>query len=302
MSRRRLIEMETFLRVADTGSFSAAARLTGGSQSQVSQIVKALEDRLGVRLVNRTTRRLSLTEAGATFYRDGRSALAAIERAEEDARGTQAAIRGKLRINTSAMLGAGLVVPAAIAFQANHPELKIETLAEERRIDPIEEAIDLIVRIGSRSDLTLVGRRAGAAEAILVASPAYLARCGTPSVPDDLRDHEFIGLAERGLLDVPLTDPSGKTEVLSVEGRLAVSSGVLVQTAARAGVGIGFTLRFLVAEDIADRRLIHVLPTYRSVLADIHLYHPFGRTPPRKVSTFIAFAVDYWRRTELLDA
>lgn len=302
MSRQRLVEMETFLRVADTGSFSAAARLTGGSQSQVSKIVKALEERLGVRLVNRTTRRLSLTEAGSAFCRDCRAALAAIDQAEEDARGTQAAIRGKLRINTSGMLGAGLVVPAAVAFQVDHPELRIETLAEERRIDPVEEAIDLIVRVGSRTDLTLVGRRAGAAEAVLVASPDYLRRRGTPSTPAELRGHDFIGVAERGLLDVPLTDGTGRTETLSVEGRLAVSSGVLVQTAALAGAGIGFCLRFLVARDVEDGRLIRLLPDHRSILADIHLYHPFARTPPRKVSAFTAFAIDYWRRNRLLEA
>lgn len=300
MMKNRLAEMEAFVRVADTGSFSAAARQTGSSQSQISKIVKALETRLGVRLVNRTTRRLALTDAGDDFYRRSRLALAAIAEAEDEVRGAHATLRGTLRINTSGMLGAGLVVPAVIAFRAVHPELRVEAIADERRIDPVEEGVDLIVRIGTRSDLTLVGRLAGNAEPVLVASPDYLRRRGTPRKPADLAGHDFIDLTGPGTLELPLTDRRGRTETLTLIGNTAVSSGILVHTAARAGAGIGLVLGFLVADDLASGRLVRLFPRHRSPGAGIWLYHPFGRTPPRKVSLFMAFAIDFWRRLGLL--
>src|SRR5687768_11448693 len=152
MSRDRLQAMETFARVVEGGSFSAAARAARVSQSQVSKLVAALEARVGTRLLNRTTRFVTPTEAGVAFYERCRAALVAIDEAEAEARAGQIAIRGTLRINTSAIAAASLVLPAAMAFRDANPGVRVDIVVDDRLIDPVQEGVDLLLRAGQLSD------------------------------------------------------------------------------------------------------------------------------------------------------
>jgi DNA-binding transcriptional LysR family regulator len=293
----RLAAMETFVRVVDGGSFSAAAKSTGVSQPHVSKIVAGLEKRLGARLLNRTTRHVTATEAGLAFYERCKTALTAIDDAETEARVGQGAISGLLRINTSAMAGSALVLPALLAFRELHPGVRIEIAVDDRRIDPVQEGVDLIVRAGQLTDSTLVARRAGFAPLVLAASPGYLAGKPAPQTVKDLEDHNVLLIGRnRGPYDLRTPDRFGTIHTATIEGPVAVGNALLARDAGLAGAGIVFLPRFLADEPFAAGRLVHVLPDFTMPRLEINLLHPFGRAPPRKVGAFIDLAIALWRR------
>lgn len=300
MSRDRIAEMQTFLRVVDLGSFSAAARETGLSQSYVSKIVAGLERRLGARLLNRTTRHVTPTEAGLIFYDRSKAALGAIDDAEAEARSGQVDLRGTLRISTSAMASAALVLPAILAFREAHPGVQIEAVVEDRRIDPVEERIDLIVRSGALTDSSLVARRAGYAELVIVASPAYLS--GPRSIPataGDLAAHDIV-IAGRGTgnVDTRLRRRWENDHVAVVGPGLRVSTAILAREIALAGAAITFIPRFLAEQDLVARSLIEIiLPDLNVPGLEINLVHAYGTAPPLRVRTFMDLAVKLWRES-----
>ncbi|MCW5696399.1 MAG: LysR family transcriptional regulator [Bauldia sp.] len=293
----RLAAMETFVRVVDGGSFSAAAKSTGVSQPHVSKIVAGLEKRLGARLLNRTTRHITATEAGLAFYERCKAALTAIDDAETEARIGQGAIRGLLRINTSAMAGSALVLPAILAFRESHPGVRIEVAVDDRRIDPVQEGVDLIVRSGQLTDSTLVARRAGFAPLVLVAAPAYLVGRPAPATVKDLEDHAVVLIGRnRGPFDLRSPDRSGAIHTARIDGPVAVGNALLARDACLAGAGIAFLPRFFGDDLIAAGRLVEILPDFTMPRLEINLVHPFGRAPPRKVGAFIDLAIALWRR------
>ena len=194
----RLTAMELFVRVTESGSFSAAARDSATSQSRVSKIIAGLEARLKAPLLVRTTRHMSLTETGERYYRQCKAVLAAIEDAESAVASGQQAITGRLRVNTSAMLALPLVLPALLAFRAKNPGLEVDLVMDDRRIDPVAEAVDLIVRVGALDDSRLVVRRVGRSTFGFYAAPAYLAQTAEPIARlADLARHAVIALPER---------------------------------------------------------------------------------------------------------
>lgn len=300
MSTDRLAAMETFVRVVEAKSFSAAARMTGASQPTVSKTVAELEQRLGTRLLNRTTRHLSLTEAGAIFYDRCRSVIAEIEDAEREARLGQASLRGTLRVNTSAVLAMALVQPALLTFRTEHPGVSIDLIMDDQRIDPVEEAVDLIVRFGVLEDSSLVARRAGSVSFGYFAAPSYLERSGHPlNRLEDLNHHEVITLRRRRTgsptpAKMSRQDRQARAQV-PIIGSLAVTSAVLAREAVLAGAGIALLPWFLVAGDLTTGRLVHVLPGVPATRAEVTFLHPFGATPPQRVAAFIEFAVRCWR-------
>lgn len=188
----RIREMETFLRVVEAGSFSAAGRDLDIGQPAVSKIVAGLERRLGVRLLARSTRRLTPTEAGLAFYERARRAIAEADEAETAARGAAMRLEGRLRVSAPVTFGRLHVVPRLGAFLDAHPRLKLELVMDDRVIDLLAENIDAALRLGDLPDSGLTTRKLARADRLVVATPSYLARWGFPSAPEDLPDHQAI--------------------------------------------------------------------------------------------------------------
>jgi DNA-binding transcriptional LysR family regulator len=279
----RLAAFETFVRVVEAQSFTAAAKTLGSSQSRVSKAIAALEARLGARLIARTTRHLTLTPAGSELYLKARAILAAVEEAEAAVRADE--IRGRLKVNTSAMLALPLVQPALLAFKELHPGLSIELVMDDKRIDPVEEGVDLIVRVGALDDSRLVARRAGAAGLGFYAAPGYLARAGTPLTRADLAEHTVIGLPER----------RGARGPAEFSRDIVVSNALLAHAAAVGGAGIAVLTQFLAEPDVAAGRLVPLLADMALPEVDISFLHPFGREAPAKIRAFMDFAVARWK-------
>lgn len=285
----RLLAMETFVRVVDAQSFTAAARALGSSQSRVSKAIAALEARLGARLIVRTTRHITLTPAGSEFYLKARAILAAVEEAEAETQAGHSEIRGRLKVNTSAMLALPLVQPALLAFRDAHPALRIELVMDDRRIDPVEEGVDLIVRVGALDDSRLVARRAGSVRFGFYATPAYLARAGEPLSLDELAAHSVIGIPERRG-----TRPAGATRV-AFSRDITVSNMLLAHGAALEGAGIAALPRFLAEPSVIAGQLVPVLRDMPLPEVDISFLHPFGQEAPAKIRAFMDFAIARWR-------
>lgn len=283
----RLAAFETFVRVVEAQSFTAAARTLGSSQSRVSKAIAALESRLGARLIARTTRHLTLTPAGSELYLKARAILAAVEEAEAAVRADE--ISGRLKINTSAMLALPLVQPALLAFKAAHPALRIELVMDDRRIDPVEEGVDLIVRVGALDDSRLVARRAGSVSFGFYATPAYLARAGEPLSLDELAEHSVIGIPERR--------GARSADVMRVafSRDITVSNMLLAHGAALEGAGIAALPRFLAEPSVIAGHLVPILRDITLPEVDISFLHPFGQEAPAKIRAFMDFAIARWR-------
>jgi DNA-binding transcriptional LysR family regulator len=289
----RLAALETFVRVVEAKSFTAAARTLGSSQSRVSKAIAALEARLGARLIARTTRHLTLTPAGSDLYLKARAILVAVEEAEAAVRADE--IGGRLKVNTSAMLALPLVQPALLAFKAAHPALRIELVMDDRRIDPVEEGVDLIVRVGELDDSRLVARRAGAVRYGFYATPRYLAATGQPDTLEALATHSIIGIPERR------GTRAGDITRIAFSRDITVSNMLLAHGAALEGAGIAALPRFLAEPSVIAGDLVVVLPGIPLPEVDISFLHPFGQEAPAKIRAFMDFAIARWKgRGELV--
>lgn len=283
----RLAAFETFVRVVEAQSFTAAARTLGSSQSRVSKAIALLEARLGARLIARTTRHLALTPAGTELYLKARAILAAVEEAEAAVRADE--ISGRLKVNTSAMLALPLVQPALLAFKSAHPALRIELVMDDRRIDPVEEGVDLIVRVGALDDSRLVARRAGSVSFGFYATPGYLQQAGEPKTLEALAGHSVIGIPERRG-----ARPADVTRV-ALQRDITVSNMLLAHGAALEGAGIAALPRFLAEPSVAGGALVAVLPNVQLPEVDVSFLHPFGQEAPAKIRAFMEFAIARWR-------
>jgi DNA-binding transcriptional LysR family regulator len=290
----RLARIEMFIRVVEEGSFSAAARSLKTTQPTVSKAVAELEQQLKTRLVHRTTRTLSPTEAGAAYYKRVKRLVDLLYEADNDAAPGQDVVRGRLRVNTSALLAGKLVMPAIAAFKLAHPSVAIEVEMDDRRIDLVEHATDVAVRVGSLSDSTLRVRRAGTASSGLFVSPAYLARTGLKlAEASDLARVHFVRYAAQNTL------ARGKSEG---QVSLTVSNGLLAREACLAGVGVAAVPDFLVADDVASGLLLRIEPDSPLPHFEVSLLHPFPHDAPRSVTSFIEFAIAMWRERGFLQA
>ena len=286
----RLHEMEVFIAVADAGSFAKAGARLRISPPAVTRAVSSLEDRLGARLFNRTTRSLSLTESGARFLESSRGLLIAIDNAEKAAVGEKATPQGRLTVTASVTFGRSTLAPVLRAFLAGHPRVSASVLLTDRIVNLVEEGIDIGVRIGSLADSSLVARRVGEVRRILVASPAYLQHRGTPRSPAELKLHAMIAFT--GLM--PNREwrhvESGQTTRVAFEPRLEINDAAAALTAAEAGDGITIALSYMVAEQIRDGRLVPVLGAFTPSAAPVHLVYPQGRMIAPKLRSFVDFA------------
>ncbi|HLW26394.1 MAG TPA: LysR family transcriptional regulator [Kiloniellales bacterium] len=288
----QLTGIEVFLRVAARGSFSAAAAELGMSRAMVSKHVQALETRLGGRLLNRTTRRLSLTEAGRVFFEQAGTLVEALREAEETIGALQSAPRGELRVNAPVSFGARHLGGAVSDFMARYPEITVHVTLEDRQVDIVKEGYDLAIRIGRLTDSSLIARRLAPSRMLLLASPAYLERHGTPELVSDLSRHECLSYSYFTHGDEWHFDGPEGPACVRINGRLVANNGELLNEACLAGRGICLMPSFIAAPDVRAGRLVQILPAYRPVGAAVHALYPHARHLAPKVRVFIDHLVE----------
>jgi DNA-binding transcriptional LysR family regulator len=286
----RLHTMEVFAAVAEAGSLAGAAKRLRVSPPAVTRAIASLEDHLGVRLFNRTTRNLSLTEAGTRFLDSTRRLLSELEEAEKTAAGTMAAPSGHLTLTASVTFGRTHVAALMLDFLHAYPRVTASLLLLDRVVNLVEEGIDVAVRTAHLPDSTLIARRVGEVRQVLVASPAYLAERGAPAKPDDLKGHDVIAFT--GLLpgrEWPLVD-DGRDASIVLAPRLEVNDAAAAIAGAERGDGITMALSYMVAGAIAEGRLIPVLDRFTPPAVPVQLVYPRARTIAAKVRAFLDFA------------
>ncbi len=262
-----IADLRTFVRVVERGGFAAASTDLGITPSAVSKLVTRLEDRLGVRLLHRTTRRLSLTPEGETYHLRARDILAAIEDADAEVSRTGQRPRGRLRVNCVPAFALNQLAPLVSEFLTAYPEIELELALTDRVVDLLAENADLAIRVGRVDDPSLVARKIGEIARGLFASPAYLARRGTPRKPQHLCDHECVVLKTLpSQLRWPFRE-SGQDSFVDIKSRIVVDSGEAALRLAIAGCGITRLADLMVSEAIRDGRL-------KSVLAESHVVEP----------------------------
>ena len=287
--------MTTFARVAETKSFSGAAAARGMTQSTVSKHIAALEDHLGVRLVQRSNRTLSLTEEGSEYYRSCLSILDQLEAAEARV-GTSGSPRGELRVTLPTVLGSQEVVPHLGEFLEENPRLTLSLTMTDRWVDFVGEGIDAGLRVGTPPDNSLVARRIGAARRVAVASPGYLARSPKLSHPKDLRAHSCISPFRLW----SFRTSSGETPI-PVEGRLLVDSPSAAREAVLAGQGVSVAPIWLYARDIARGDVEVILEAYEAQPIEINVVYPSRSFVPTRVERFVDFLTERLRSTPWIE-
>jgi DNA-binding transcriptional LysR family regulator len=287
----RIMSMQAFVQVVDSGSFSGAARRLGVSPALVTGHVQSLEKRLGVQLLNRTTRKLNLTEIGRTFYDRSSRILAEVDEAESQATAQQSTPRGTLRLNTSVSL-ARLVTPLIADYVTLYPDVSFELVMTDRLVDMVEEGFDLALRSGPLPDSSLMRRRLGVGRKALVAAPAYLARHGRPTRPEELADHNCLIYLHSPLEGHwQFTGADGEHDI-EVSGNLRSNSIEGLRAATLAGLGICLLPTVNLSDDLRHGQLVRLLPDYRTTEVDVQAVYPPGRHTSIKVRTFIDFLVE----------
>ncbi|TSD84808.1 LysR family transcriptional regulator [Mycobacterium sp. KBS0706] len=292
----RLTTLDLFVRIVDAGSFAAGAEQLGLSRALASRAILDLETRLGTRLLNRTTRRLSLTEAGAAFYRRAQRITADVVEAEEEAAALHARPRGLLRVNAPMSFGVLHVAPAMAGYLERYPEVSVDLTLNDRVVDLLEDGTDLAIRIGRLADSSLIARRLAPCRILLCAAPSYLAAHGTPAHPSELIRHRCIAYAyggDRG--EWVLTGPEGEVRI-RIGARLQINNGDAIQAAIREGYGIARQPDFIAAPDLAAGRMVQILPEWRLPELGIHAVYPPARTLSAKVRSFVDFLAERFAR------
>jgi len=276
-----------FVRVVETGSFSAAARDRTLGQPAVSKTIAGLEDRLGVRLLVRSTRQLSPTEAGMAFYERALRAIAEANEAEAAAQGAGAGLEGRLRICSPVTFSRLHLVPKLGTFLDAHPKLRLELMMDDRVIDLVAENIDAGLRMGTLTDSALKARKLAQADRLVVASPAYLARRGVPSTPADLLEHDGIVYGQSsGGQEWAFRRDTSETSV-RIQARLTFSAAEGVREAVLAGQGLAIASRWMFAPELASGEVVPVLEEWSLPPMDLWVIYPSGRLTSAKARAFV---------------
>jgi DNA-binding transcriptional LysR family regulator len=287
-----LTGMAVFAKVVEAKSFSEAARHLGLSKSAVSKQVSRLEERLGARLLNRTTRRLHLTEVGAQFYERCARVVAEAEEAELLVTRHHEAPRGTLRINAPMDFGKLYLAPALPELLDQFPDLRVDLVLDDKMVDLIDEGFDAAIRIADMPDSSLIARKLTACTHYVCASPAYFERHGVPQVPNDLKDHNCLVYSyQMGGPDWLFKGPDGDHHI-PVSGSLRVNNGEVVRAGLLAGLGIGYVPAFLVSEDVKSGALVTVLDGYIRADTAVYAVYPHSRYLSAKVRAFVDFMVE----------
>jgi DNA-binding transcriptional LysR family regulator len=287
--------MEAFVLVVDTGSFSAAARRLNVGQPAVSKLVAQLEERLGVKLLVRTTRGLTATEAGLNYYERARRSIEEADEAESAARGAGSGLTGRLRICGAVTFARIHLMPRLPEFLARHPELEMEVVLDDRNIDLVQEGIDVALRMGQLSDSSLTARRIASGRHVVVGTPAYFERTGRPAAPGDLAAHQAVIYDQKaGGRDWTFQRDDAEIAV-TLKGRLRVSAAEGVRAAVLANAGIAVASEWMFSPEIADRTVQMVLQDWELPRIDLWAVFPAGRTATTKARTFTQFVQEVMR-------
>jgi DNA-binding transcriptional LysR family regulator len=292
----RLQELAVFVRAAESGSFSRAARELGLSQPSVSRIIGELETRLGVTLLLRTTRRITVTDAGALFLDRAREILAEIENAEDAARGVDS-LRGIIRLAIPVVYGTREIIPRLPRFLSTHPMLRIELSVADERQDLVAEGADVAIRLGELDDSVFGARRLDTLQRMLVASPSYLAARGTPKTPADLALHDCIFGPGNFGRDSWSFNRNGTELSVDVRGRIHTNSGPGVFASVMAGLGIAMVSSVMAGPEVEAGALVPLLHNYKLSSVDVHAVFPGGPRPSTKVRALVDFLIQEIKST-----
>lgn len=290
----RITGLQVFSRVAALGSLSAAARALGMSQTMATKHVAALETRLGVKLLHRTTRRMTLTEVGRSYLEAAERILSDVEEADAAASLEAVEVRGTLRLNVPVSFGILEIAPLLPELSRRHPTLHVDLGLNDRRVDLIEEGWDLVIRIGDLADSSLVARKLAPCSVFVCASPAYLAAYGTPRTVADLAGHNCLGYTLSNPMDAgKWLFGAGRKSQVAVNGTLKANNGDALVAAAVGGQGIIYQPAFLVSREIKRGTLVPLELDHEPIQFDgIFAIYPADRRPPAKVRAVIDFLVE----------
>ncbi|MGU7775557.1 LysR family transcriptional regulator [Burkholderia sp. MR1-5-21] len=286
----RLAAMETYVSVVEAGSFSAAAKRLDLGQPAVSKSIAQLEAWLGTRLLLRTTRGITTTDAGQRFYEHAKRAIDEALEAEQSVRDASASLSGRLRVSAAVTFARLHVLPALKAFMAQHPALDVDVLLDDRNIDLLEEGIDVALRMGALDDsATMTARRIAQSPRRVVGTPAYFDAAGRPQSPADLSRHQAIVYSVRGGGDAWAFERNGSAVSVAVSGRLRVSAAEGMRTAVLNHMGVAVASEWMFAPELADGTVEAVLADWRLPAVDLWAVFPSGRLVTSKARAFVAF-------------
>jgi len=282
-------DMRIFTQVMQAGSFTAAADLLGMSKQSVSRRLMQLEERLGVRLLNRSTRRLDATPLGQQYYDSAVRLLGEMQQAEQDISGQTQALRGTLRLSAPLSFAISHLGSLLTEFLQLHAQLIVEIDLSDRAVDLIGEGYDLALRIGTLEDSSLVARRIASIERVYCASPDYLAARGTPLEPEALREHDCLPYGHSRQVQWQFKGQGKTLQAIAVSGRMRANNGELLRDAAIAGMGVTYLPAFIVEQALADGRLVKLLEAWTPPPLQLSAVYPQHRQIARPVQAFVEF-------------
>lgn len=297
----KLQAMQLFVRVVESGSYTAAADQMEISRALASKLVQSLEDQLGVRLLHRTTRKLSLTEAGENYYHRVSDILSELDLAEAAAAEMQAEPRGRLRVAAPMSFSIHHLGPAVAEFQRRYPRIELDLNLNDRLVDLVEEGFDMAIRIARLADSSLVARRITPCRLLLVASPEYLAAHAPIVEPEQIAEHNFPSYTLSPRTELFLVRENER-RTIPIKGNLRVNNGDVIVEACAAGLGLCIAPTFLAWKLLREKRLVRVLPEWEVPEIAVNAVYPAGRAVPAKTRSLIDFLVErfgpepYWDR------
>lgn len=295
----KLSSLSGFVQAVNLGSFSAAAKYLGISQPAVSQQVRALEDDLGIRLLNRTTRQLSLTEAGERYYAYARDILERLAEADRSVQSEEAQMSGPLAVGLPLGFTETVLSDFLIRFKLDHPGILLDVSLSDQFVDVIQQRLDVAIRMGDIEDDRLIVRRLGLAQRCLVASPDYLDRRGRPTHPKELPDHDY--LLYKNIMTgnrVPFISPVGEQLSITITPTMQINNSSTLRRAALAGLGIAIANRWLIEPLLRTGELEVVLPQWQYPPHPVHAVYPSNRFIPLKVRRFVDSLFSFFEEEE----
>lgn len=298
ISMDTLTRMRTFIAVVDEDGFSAAGRALGRSKALVSKYISELEDELGVRLLNRTTRKLSLTEIGHAYFHEAQTIIHQVDMLQESVQDKSGRPKGSLRISAPRSLADSPLVRTIMDFANKEPDIALELVLEDRFVDLIEEAFDVAIRITALEDSSLIARRLGSFQMVTCASPEFIEAHGTVSVPSDLHDKPCVIDSNLKTRQNWTYHDQGRRVTVPVKGRVEINSLQAIRFAALSGLGYARTLQMLVAEDLKEGRLVQVLEDYEANDVGIFVVYANRRHLSSKIRAFVDYMSKNYQKSE----
>lgn len=290
----RLTSMQIFVRVVEKGGFSAAAEEAGLSPTMVGKHVRQLEEQLGVRLLNRTTRRQSLTEIGQLYFERCKQALLEIEAADASVKQMQLLPRGVLRVTAPATFGGQMLAAVVRGYLERYPDVELDLSLNDRIVDLVEEGFEVAIRIGALPDSSLIARPLQPYRAMVCAAPEYLARCGTPRTPQQLAAHNCLSFAHGNRYNLWQFSQGGVRQEIEVHGNFRANNGLALRTAALNGIGIIMQPEALLRDEVAAGRLQRLLADYELEHRPMHVVIASNRKMTPKLKSFVEFIVEHF--------